>query len=94
MMNEFERRAREYCEVKVRAVDLQRLIRLSPCEFNGGPDTPWCSIEIDEGSISLDEACKNCQTTYPLLEQRRILGFRIPNLAKAMYAAFRKEVTP
>ncbi len=102
LMNEFERRAREYCEVKVRAVDLNRLIRLSPCDVEGErradghggfENTPPCWWDIDEGAISLDEACESCQTTYPLLIQRRLLGLRIPNLAKAMYRQFRSEVT-
>ena len=91
LTNEFERCAREYCEVKVRHVDLNRLIRLAPCEFEGDPDCRPCWLEIEEGAICLDEACESCQTTHPLVEQRRALGKRIPNLAKAMYATLRKE---
>lgn len=93
-MNEFEKCAREYCEVKVRTIDLNRLIRLAPCEFEKDPDTQPCWWEIDEGAISLDEACENCQTTYLILKQRRILATRVPNLAKAMYRVFRAEKMP
>lgn len=91
--------ALRYCGVKVRHVDLNRLIRLAPCEEHGTPrpgdygyseGTPPCWEEIDEGSICLDEACENCQATYPLLQERRELGRQVPPLAKKMYREFRK----
>ncbi len=102
LMNEFEKVAREYCDVKVAHVDLNRLIRLSPCTEEGGARPgdhqyeyqPPCWTEFDEGAIALDECCENCQTTIPLVEQRRQLGERLPNLAKKMYREFRSEVTP
>lgn len=102
-MTEFEKCAREYCEVKVRQVDLNRRIRKLPCEFEGDPVPgdegynayqPACWLDIDRGAICLDEACESCETTYPLLKERRALGPRLPNLAKAMYRAYRKEMKP
>jgi hypothetical protein len=99
-MTEFEKCAREYCDVKVRQVDLKRLIRLSPCSVEGEPKIyeygthPPCWVEIDEGAICLDEACENCQATYPLAQERRRLGVKLPNLAKKMYATYREEVCP
>lgn len=100
-MNEFEKCAREYCDVKVQHVDLKRLILLLPCQVEGDPipgeswdNEPPCWMEIDEGAICLDEACENCQTTRPMVERRRELGKRLPNLAKAMYRAFRAEMRP
>lgn len=101
-MTEFEKCAREYCEVKVRQVDLNRLIRLLPCLVEGERqpysdgyrNAPPCWVDIDEGAICLVEACENCETTYPLLQERRNLGSRMPNLAKKMYAAYRQEVCP
>ncbi len=103
MMTEFEKVAREYCDVKVRQVDLNRLIRLCPCSVEGDPIPgdegynayqPACWLDIDEGGICLDEACENCQTTYPLAQERRRLGVKLPNLAKKMYRAYRREVCP
>ena len=81
-----------YCDVKVRQVDLNRLIRLLPCEVEGDPDCRPCWIEIDEGAIYLTDACNNCQTTYPLLQKRRDLGVQLPNLAKKMYVLYRHEI--
>ena len=89
----FVHAALRYCDVKVQAVDLQRLIRLAPCEWGRDVDCEVCWVEMDVGNFfNLDEACENCQMTYPLLEQRRALGKRLPNLAKKMYAAFRNEM--
>ena len=93
MMNEFEKAAREYCEVKVRVVDLRRRVAKLPCEWEGDPDCRPCWVEYDEGAISLDEACESCQTTRPLVDERRRLAVALPNLAKAMYREFRKENT-
>ena len=97
-MSEFEKCAREYCDVKVRFLDLQRMMRKLPCEFeNGGRyndegiENP-CWLDYREGGITLDEACENCQTTIPQVEERRRLGKLVPNLAKAMYAAYRAEI--
>ena len=102
-MTEFEKVAREYCDVKVRQVDLNRLIRLAPCSAEGDPipgdegytdNQPPCWVDIDDGGICLDQACENCQATYPLAQERRRLGVKLPNLAKAMYRAYRKEKMP
>ena len=98
-MSEFEKCAREYCDVKVCYVDLQRMIRKLPCEFGNrrrysydeGTENP-CWLDYREGGITLDEACENCQITIPKSEDRSRLGRLLPNLAKAMYAAYRAEI--
>ncbi len=103
MMTEFEIYAREYCKVKIKQVDLNRLIRKRPCLVEGDPVPgdegynvyqPACWLDIDKGAICLDQACENCEVIYPLLEERRALGPKLPNLAKAMYRAYRKEACP
>jgi hypothetical protein len=84
--------ALDYCDVKVGCVDLNRLIRLAPCEWGRDADSDACWVEMDVGNLNLDEACENCQTTYPLLLQRRELARHLPNLAKKMYRLFRLEI--
>ena len=98
-MSEFEKCAREYCDVKVRFLNLQRMMRKLPCEFENRsryrydeePDNP-CWLDYRGGCITLDEACENCQTTIPQAKERRRLGKLLPNLAKAIYAAYRAEI--
>lgn len=94
LTTEFEKLAWEYCEVKVRVVDLRRLVAKLPCEVEGDPDCRPCWMEYDEGAITLEECCESCQTTRPLVDERRRLAVALPNLAKKMYAEFRKGVTP
>lgn len=98
-MTEFEKCAREYCEVKVQHVGLKRLIWMLPCteeerdgtgRWDEGPPAAPCWHEMDEGAICIEEACENCQKTHPMVERRRELGKQLPNLAKAMYRAFRE----
>jgi hypothetical protein len=97
-MSEFETCAREYCDVKVRHVDLKRLIHKLPCKsenrrrfsYSEESENP-CWWDYGEGSITLDEACENCQITIPQVKERGHLGKLLPNLAKAMYAAYRAE---
>lgn len=95
-MNEFEKCAREYCEVKIRYNELRRKIWKLPCteecasSWGDGGTTP-CWYEYRDGGITIEEACENCATSIPMAEERSELGKRLPNLAKAMYRAFREE---
>ena len=98
-MTDFETAAREWCAVRIEYLEALRKCRELPCEFADHRPQSFdceveqpCWIEIPGfGELPLDERCDNCQERERFYMRRAELGKRLPNLAKRMYAAFRRE---